>query len=288
MKTLSTIMGVLFMGAVSISCQKGELPNNETLPEESVQVLTVNSDGVTSFNTPVLTPTFENTAELTAEEIEFLFAVREDEKVARDLYAHFYSKYQLKPFEMIGKAESNHISAVEKLLTFYSISFPALSEAGIFANAERQLNYTTLAASGNTSLEAFTTAAKLEETGIYDYMTVLQDITNPNIKLVIEHLMKASSNHLKAFLRNIDALGGSYTPSILSQEQFDNIIKSNFDNGRRLKKRGGDNGTNNGDGHNRIKGSVNKNGECTGTSNGQTGTQDKGKGKQGKGYRGGK
>lgn len=66
------------------------MPNNETLPEESVQVLTVNSDGVTSFNTPALTPTFENTAELTAEEIEFLFAVREDEKVARDLCAFLF------------------------------------------------------------------------------------------------------------------------------------------------------------------------------------------------------
>lgn len=272
------------------SCQKSDNPQTEIeMPQDQMlDVISVNADGVTMFNTSNVVPSFETTAELTSDEIEFLYAVREDEKLARDIYNSFYSLYASKPMSNIAKAEENHIAAVERLFYFYSINYPAVGEAGVFADATRQSYYNELISKGTTLLDAYKAAAYLEEKDIADYEAVLPSITNPNIKLVIEHLIKGSINHFKATLRQIDALGGEYQAAVLSQERYTEIVNSNFANGKRYAKKGTDGDTNRGNGKGVVKGSVNQDGTCTGTSNGAAPGKSNGKGVQGKGYRGGK
>lgn len=272
---------------LTVSCQKSEIPSDE-LSDLYTEVVTVSAEGATEFITKSVVPAFEDTEELTANEIEFLFAVREEEKLARDIYSEFYKIYESKPFSIIGKAEENHIAAVERLFYFYSIEYPKVGEPGVFEDQERQDYYNELIAKGDSLLGAYKAAAYLEERDIADYKKVLEDITNPNIKMVIEHLYRGSVNHFKAMLRQIDAMGSSYENAFLTQEEYDQIIKSNFLNGKRYQVRGSENRTNNGNGYGLAKGAVNSNGVCTQASNGKAPGNQQQAGKMGKGYRGGR
>ncbi|MDP3452977.1 MAG: DUF2202 domain-containing protein [Bacteroidales bacterium] len=293
MKTKSLIYlfaAILTIGL--ISCEKNELPLEETLNTE-LEVISVAADGTTTFVTTNLCPVFDTTAELTANEIEFLYAVREDEKLARDVYTYFFDKFELAPFSRIAKAEANHIAAVERLFYFYSISYPAVAPMGEFNDADRKAYYESLINKGDTALEAYKATAYLEEKDVADYTLVLGSIQNPNIKMVIENLIKGSSNHLRASVRQVNALGGTYAPAFLTQEKYDQIVNSSFQNGKPLIGVKPANPTapdriNKGADPLKIMGKVNENGECTGTSNGQVPGSQSQKGFVGKGYRGGR
>ncbi|MDZ4059371.1 MAG: DUF2202 domain-containing protein, partial [Bacteroidales bacterium] len=270
-----------------ISCEKNELPLEETLNTE-LEVISVAADGTTTFVTTNLCPVFDTTAELTANEIEFLYAVREDEKLARDVYTYFFDKFELAPFSRIAKAEANHIAAVERLLYFYSITYPAVGPVGEFKDGDRKAYYESLINKGDTALEAYKATAYLEEKDVADYTLVLGSIQNPNIKMVIENLIKGSSNHLRASVRQVNALGGTYAPAFLTQEKFEEIVNSSFINGKQYNRKGNIDSINNEAGPSGQKGAVNQDGNCTGTANGNApGTQSQG-GNVGKGYRGGR
>jgi hypothetical protein len=295
MKT-NSINALLAIFAVSLSlasCSKESSPNSQELLVSSTpsEIIEVKSDGATTFALSGVTPAFDSTADLTADEIEFIFAVREDEKIARDLYISFFGKFGLKPFENIGKAEDNHIKATEKLFDYYEIDYPALSGNGKFENAIRQKLFDSLLLKVNTELDAFKVMAVLEESNIVEYGAVIKTVVNPNIKMVIENLAKASANHFKAAIRQITALGGTYTPEFLTQEQYRAVIAIGFEKGKRYMYKNNGSTTNSGNrlGNNGQKrGSVNSQGNCNSSSNGTTQGSQNRQGNVGKGYRGGR
>jgi len=287
----------MLISAVSFalfSCAKDTLSdNNAELMESGIPValLDVKSDGVTTFNLAGETPPFDSTADLTADEIEFVYAVREDEKVARDLYTLFFEKYSLKVFSTIAKSESNHMRAVEILLDYYEIDFPIPGAYGVFEDSARQTIYDSLVIKGSTALEGFRVMAQMEEECVISYRNVLADITNSNIKIVIENLGKASENHFKAAIRQVTALGGTYSPKYMTQEEYNAIIAKGFEQGKRYRYKNMGDTTNSGkkmNGNKEKRGKVNSYGISTGSSNGTTPGGEGRKGEQGKGYRGGK
>jgi len=293
-KMFSKLMLLSAVSFALISCAKDTLTDNTAELLESgtpVAILDVKSDGVTTFNLAGETPPFDSTADLTADEIEFVYAVREDEKVARDLYTLFFEKYSLKVFSTLAKSESNHIRAVEILLDYYEIDFPVPGAYGVFEDSARQAIYDSLVIKGSTALEGFRVMAQLEEDNIISYRNVLEDITNPNIKIVIENLGKASENHFKAAIRQITALGGTYAPKLMTQEEYNALIAKGFEQGKRYRYKNTGDTTNSGkkmNGNTEKRGKVNSYGTSTGSSNGTTPGGEGRKGEQGKGYRGGK
>lgn len=295
MKTNSvkTLVAICAISLSLVSCSKETNPNTSELlvPGTPLDIIEVKSDGATTFSLAGVTPAFDSTADLTADEIEFIFAVREDEKVARDLYFSFFQKFGLKPFENIGKAEDNHIKATEKLFDYYEIDYPALSANGKFEDAIRQKLYDSLLLKGTPELEAFKVMAFLEESNIVEYGEVLKTIVNPNIKIVIENLAKASANHFKAAIRQITALGGTYAPALMTQEQYRAVIAIGFEQGKRYMSKNGGSTANSGNklgGNGQKKGSVNSQGNCNSSSNGTAPGSQNRQGNVGKGYRGGK
>lgn len=284
---------LLLLAPALFSCTKEALPDPAELMMSGtpMEVIAVKSDGTTTFNLAGVTPAFDSTAPLNADEIEFLYAVREDEKVSRDLYNAFFKKFRLKAFENISKAEGNHISAVERLMDYYEIDYPELGEYGIFADPARQQLYDSLLLKGETALEAFKVMAQVEEYNIVSYLEVLEDVENDNIRIIIENLEKASENHFKATIRQITALGGVYTAQYMSQEQYSSIIAKGFEQGKRyryLNKGQTANSGNRMNGNGEKRGAVNARGECTFTSNGNIPGSNAGQGQQGRGYRGGR
>ncbi|MEN6618639.1 MAG: DUF2202 domain-containing protein [Rikenellaceae bacterium] len=131
--------------------------------------------------------------------------------------------------------------------------------------------------------------AQIEESNIFNYKNVIKTIINPNIKTVMENLEKGSENHFKAAIREITALGGQYTPILLSSSEYSDIIAVGFEKGKRYKYL--NNGQTNNQGksinaQNGKRGAVNSNGECEKCSNGVAPGTRRGNGQQGKGYRG--
>ena len=166
-----------------------------------------------------------NPISITQTELDGLLLMREEEKLAGDVYAHFYKKYTLRPFTNINKSEVQHSNAVLRLLTYFGIPDPALTEAGKFSNPDIQALYTKLTADGSTAEKALAIGAFIEEYDIADLRKLIAETQNADIKLVYTNLLNGSYNHIKAFTRVLALRGVTYSPQIISADELNEIIK---------------------------------------------------------------
>ena len=122
-KFLVTVMLMAFVG-LSVSCSK----ETELLPD-----LADDFENFTATDAQLVLPgtTYTGT-ELTEAEINGLMLMREEEKLAQDVYTFFYEKYKFPIFRNIAKSESAHTAAVLRLLNYFELPDPATVDAGIF------------------------------------------------------------------------------------------------------------------------------------------------------------
>ncbi len=179
--------------------------------------------------------TISSDTSITAFEKQSLSFMREEEKLAYDVYTLMYSKWSLMPFQNISNSESNHMAAVKTLLDRYELKDPAQT-SGVFVNTTLQQLYQTLITQGNSGeIEALQVGAAIEEIDIRDLKEQLLQIKKEDIRIVYGNLMRGSRNHLRAFVSNLSMRGITYKPQYLGQQEFDEIINS-------PKERGGMNG----------------------------------------------
>ena len=159
--------------------------------------------------------------------------MREEEKLARDVYITLYSKWSVNIFNNISSSEQTHMDAVLLLLKKYNLTDPVGSNAvGVFNNATLQNLYNQLVAQGNNSvLDAYKVGATIEDLDIFDLKNTLLNNDHQDIKLVYDMLTKGSRNHMRSFYKNILNTGGSYTPQYITQAEFDAIINSSMEIG---------------------------------------------------------
>jgi hypothetical protein len=211
--------------------------------------------------------------ELSALETSALLYMREEEKLAHDVYAGLFEKWGNQVFENIAASEQRHTSAIFCLLNKYGLEDPVgVNGIGIFNNVDLQSLYESLMEQGTVSLAAaFRVGATIEDLDISDLETRLAEIDNQDIAAVFKELAKGSRNHLRAFNRNLEKLGEAYAPQFISQEMFDEIVNSSKEtgggicgvctgqgNGKGQGNCNGPNGQGNGNGGN------NGNGKCKG------------------------
>jgi hypothetical protein len=172
---------------------------------------------------------------LTNAEIEGLKFMREEEKMARDVYQVLGDRWNLRSFRNINQAEQRHMDRVKMLMQSYGIADPVVSnEVGVFANPELAAMYKQLVQRGQTSLlEALKVGALIEETDIKDLRDRLNATNHPQLKATYGNLLQGSYNHLQAFIRQIERQGGAYTPQVLSQQEFAAILAQGNRSGRR-------------------------------------------------------
>lgn len=166
--------------------------------------------------------------ELSTVEIEGLQFMREEEKLARDVYLTLYEKWPLFPFKNISKSEQTHMDAVLTLLKKYNLKDPAEeNEIGIFTNEELQQLYHELIAQGTISaIEALKVGAIIEEVDIIDLQRIIdEDVDSEDIEFVLSNLKRASGFHLKAFVTNLNKYNIDYSPALLDKDTFDEIIQ---------------------------------------------------------------
>lgn len=162
-----------------------------------------------------------------------LVYMREEEKLARDLYRSFYEKWKTPIFDNISKSEQKHTDSINALLTKYQITDPVTNnEKGIFTNSELQEIYNELITSGSLSFfDALKVGAAVEELDISDLTQALEQTDSQDIKTVYENLLKGSRNHLRSYVQMINNYGQDYEAVYLTPEEVETIVSSEMERG---------------------------------------------------------
>lgn len=171
--------------------------------------------------------------ELSPVEAQGLLYMREEEKLARDVYLVLYEQWGMQVFSNIADSESTHMAAVKTLLDRYGLADPVESKAaGEFANEELQALYDQLVEQGSQSLvEALKVGAAIEGIDILDLDEYVAQTDKADIQQVYDNLLRGSRNHLRAFVSSLERQGVEYEPVYLSREAFDEILNSGTEQG---------------------------------------------------------
>jgi len=167
---------------------------------------------------------------LNSTEIKDIEHMREEEKLARDVYLSLYSKWKHPIFRNISKSESWHMHMIKLLINKYNLNDPVEktnNKIGVFVDPKLQRLYYKLVKQGSKSLiDALKVGATIEDLDIKDLGEAIKRTDNKDIKIVYENLKHGSENHLRAFVRNLKRLGSNYKPKFISDEYFNQIINS--------------------------------------------------------------
>jgi len=168
-------------------------------------------------------------ATLSAEEIAGLKFMREEEKLAHDVYIALYALYGNDDiFYRISLSETTHTEAILALLVKYGIPDPAAGKpAGVFEDPDLQALYNTLIAMGSAShIAALKVGALIEETDIRDIKAKIAVTDEADILTVYNSLLCGSQDHLRAFNSQLLALGVTYVPQAITQAMWDSIVSA--------------------------------------------------------------
>jgi hypothetical protein len=198
---------------------------------EKRMLLEVDSEGITNINFNLLSSQLNviPLGDLSNAEAQSIIFMREEEKLARDVYTELYKSYLDSIFINIAASEQTHTDAVSSLIIRYKLNDPmAVDVDGEFENSELQIIYDSLIASGAISLlEGLYVGARVEELDIYDIERLTKIIVdNSDIVLIYNNLLKGSRNHLRSFNKQITLIGGYYTPIYISQTEYNSIVNS--------------------------------------------------------------
>lgn len=143
---------------------------------------------------------------LTQAEIDDLYYMREEEKLARDVYRALYDMWGNQVFYNISLSEQKHTDAVLGLIEKHGLTDPASELEGVFNDSRLQDLYDLLMDMGDDGvLEALEVGVLIEVTDITDIEEAIKRTDKADILNVYGNLLAGSENHLDAFLRNVDA-----------------------------------------------------------------------------------
>lgn len=229
--TIANAAWLILIGLIFAQCEK------EDVNERPEAVLQVDNLGYSNMNQQNLRRWMNYLPKESLSDIEIagLIFMREEEKLAHDVYTKFYDVWNSQIFGNISNSEQTHAEAVLILIEKYNLIDPVgNSGEGIFQNTDLQNLYTDLVNDGLNSLEdALKVGAAIEEIDILDLQAQLESVVdNQDIAYVYENLLKGSRNHLRAFVKNMNTLGINYQPQYLSTADYNEIINGAIENGR--------------------------------------------------------
>ncbi len=235
------IGGALLAGNVDLG-PPGTIPADNTsgAPSEATRAESTTTDSASpSVGGESVTPAADTSAAsgvarnstagvegLTQAEIQDILYMREEEKLARDVYLTLYEEWGLQVFKNIAESEQRHTDAVLSLIEKYGLEDPAVDQVGVFTNPQLQELYNQLVEMGSKNVtSALLVGALIEEKDIIDINKAISNATNPDVIMVFQNLVNGSKNHLKAFTSLYEqTTGEEYTPQLLTQEQLDQAI----------------------------------------------------------------
>ncbi len=143
---------------------------------------------------------YSETSLISNQEINDLLALREEEKLARDVYLYAYDKYNLRIFKSISNSEQSHMDQVLIILRNYNLNDSANISFGSFNNSTFQNLYNDLTSKVNNSpQDALAVGITIEKMDIADIERFIQHADKPDILSMYNRLLSGSKNHLQAF-----------------------------------------------------------------------------------------
>jgi len=171
-------------------------------------------------------------SQLSENEVADLIFMREEEKLAHDVYVSLYDKWGLQIFLNISESELNHTDSIKTLITSYGLSDPYINEVGKFKNANLQSLYTQLVINGSNSVvAALNVGALIEDLDIVDLTNAMNRTENTSILSVYDNLQRGSRNHIRSFSQTLGRYGETYSPTYLTQEEYLQIITTGTESG---------------------------------------------------------
>ena len=229
-------MPLLLASALVLPGCGGSSTDSVTAAENSTAIATVtdsvNPTSSTDTNTSPVT-NVANTQTLTVAETTTLLYVREEEKLARDVYLTLYNRWGQKVFQTIATtSEQTHMDAIKTQLDLYGLNDPVMSDiVGAFTDSSLGTLYTQLTQQGSTSLtEGLKVGAFIEEYDIQDLQEAINEAQQGSQPATVirtyTNLMCGSRNHLRAFVRQLEMNGVVYAAQLLSQANVNLIVDS--------------------------------------------------------------
>jgi len=219
MKTIRIFIPALFAAVVALS-----LVIMPTSAEAATEAARRNP-------TPVTQPAV---IALDAVEIADLEYMREEEKLARDVYITLYDVWGVQVFQNISRSEQSHMDAILTLLDRYGIADPTLGNGvGEFTNPDLQALYDQLVATGRQSLaDALKVGGAIEEIDILDLEKSVAETEHADILQVYASLLNGSTNHLRAFVSTLTSRTGEvYEPQYMTPDAYSAIVDGSASNG---------------------------------------------------------
>jgi hypothetical protein len=142
---------------------------------------------------------------LSVEEAATLSFMREEEKLARDVYQVMFDTWGATIFENIAASEQRHMDALLNLLAKYNLPDPALGPGAFSPGSGLQEIYDGLITLGSQSLEsAMQVGVMIEVLDIHDLQEAMAGTTRTDLLNVYGNLLSGSENHLAAFTAHLE------------------------------------------------------------------------------------
>lgn len=134
-------------------------------------------------------------------ETQWIVFMREEEKLARDVYRTLYERWKLPVFDRIARSEASHFTAIGTLITRYNLTDPAATDTpGQFKDPRLAALYNELTTKGGLSLkDALEVGVLIETVDIDDLAKAIPETAKYDVKRIFNNLMTASFSHLDAF-----------------------------------------------------------------------------------------
>lgn len=168
-----------------------------------------------------------------AEEVEMLVFMREEEKLARDVYRVMFEQWKTRIFTNISKSEEAHMAALAGRLSYYQVPDPIVDDStGAFVDTGLAAAYLELTEWGMKSKDdAFMVGGYIEELDILDLQHSIAVSVHDDLIAVYEELMRGSRNHLRAYVGQIENRGIVYEAQLMDQQEVDDIVNTPLERG---------------------------------------------------------
>lgn len=168
----------------------------------------------------------KTTAETTEDEVYWLMYMREEEKLARDVYLTMNEEHGHHVFANIADSEEIHTLAVKRKIEKFGLEDPVEDDdVGVFVNKDLKKLYKSLINEGKKSLEqALWVACAIEEIDMMDLQEGIDTAEHPDIARVYQNLMNGSKNHLRAFVSVMETKGIEYETLYMDPAEADEIL----------------------------------------------------------------
>lgn len=201
------------------------------------QLIVVFTALIIALGAPALAGKRSISPSLSEVEVADLLFMREEEKLARDVYTELYQYYKAKGVELlifanIANSEQSHMNAMLRLLNKYRLDDPAdgalpgefedpvLAEIYVKLVSAGPIQQTDLNEPANggkvSPTDALYVGAWIEERDMLDIMHAISNTSRADIVGVYTSLLCGSRSHLRAFVGRIGPEG--YRPQLLSSE----------------------------------------------------------------------